>query len=159
MKFFEGALVDYDNLKEEKKEGTQKVSDKELKNEKIKPRKNLDPILKRLSEHKPPILHWLGTSFGVTKELFGFWKKSGFIPIYMRQQVNELTGEHTTVMIKPLALLDEVVRAENELSNDWVQTYYGDFKRRMLNLLGYDFRHLSCSLVFQFIGHTNPNQG
>ena len=120
MKFFEGALTDHDNLKAEQKKQAHHLSDKDLKNEKLKPRKNLEPILKRLSEHKPAALHWLGTSFGVTRELFAFWKKSGFVPIYMRQQVNDLTGEHTTVMLKPLTSMDEVVRGETGLGSDWV---------------------------------------
>lgn len=34
-----------------------------------------------------------------------------------------------------------------------------DFKKRLLNLFGYDFRHMSCSLAFQFIGEKNKNQG
>ena len=34
-----------------------------------------------------------------------------------------------------------------------------DFKKRLLNLLGYEFRSLSCSLAFQFIGEKNQNQG
>ena len=49
--------------------------------------------------------------------------------------------------------------ASNFGETTWVSSYFVDFKRRMLSLLGYDFRHLSCALGFQFIGHRNPNQG
>lgn len=41
----------------------------------------------------------------------------------------------------------------------WISAYYSDFKKRLLNLLGFEFRSLSCSLAFQFIGEKNPNQG
>lgn len=151
-----------------------KDSGKGLQDEKIKPKKHLLPILQRLSERKPAPLQYLGTSFGVTKELFQFWKKNAFVPIYLRQAANELTGEHTCVMIRPINLNDETIQqpiatlkqskdkvmdATNFGETTWVSSYFVDFKRRMLNLLGYDFRHLSCALAFQFIGHRNPNQG
>jgi len=78
------------------------TSKKSSKEEKIKPKKNLKPILQKLSERKPAPLDYIGTSFGVTKELFTFWKKNLFIPVYLRQTANELTGEHTCVMMRPV---------------------------------------------------------
>jgi len=80
---------------------------KSLKDEKLKPKKHILPILQKLSERKPAPLHYLGTSFGVTKELFQFWRKNSFVPIYLRQTANELTGEHTCVMIRPINVNDE----------------------------------------------------
>ncbi len=70
--------------------------------DKLKPKKGLKPILQKLSLRRPLKVDWLGTSFGVTQNLFGFWSKSGYQPIYIRQTANALTGEHTTVMLKPL---------------------------------------------------------
>lgn len=97
------------------------------------------------------------------------------MPIYLRQAANELTGEHTCVMLRPINLNDDTIQqpiamlnqtagaikpdASNFGETTWVSSYFVDFKRRMLSLLGYDFRHLSCALGFQFIGHRNPNQG
>lgn len=122
-------------------------------------------------------MHYLGTSFGVTKELFQFWRKNSFVPIYLRQTANELTGEHTCVMIRPINLDDEqiqvpdtikkMIKIQSETGQDdvpieestWVSSYYLDFKKRLLNLFGYEFRHLSCSLAFQFVGEKNKNQG
>ena len=43
---------------------------KGLKEEKLKPKKHLSPIMQKLSERKPVPLHYIGTSFGITKELF-----------------------------------------------------------------------------------------
>jgi len=60
-------------------------------------------------------LHYLGTSFGVTKELFQFWKKNLFVPIYLRQTANELTGEHTCVMLRPINLNDEQVQVPDSI--------------------------------------------
>jgi len=34
-----------------------------------------------------------------------------------------------------------------------------DFKKRLLNLFGFEFRQLSCSLAFQFVGEKNQHQG
>ena len=31
-----------------------------------------------------------------------FWKKAGYAPTYLRQTKNDLTGEHTTIMLKEL---------------------------------------------------------
>ena len=51
----------------------------------LAPRQNLPPLLSKLSERKPEALDYLGVSYGVTGQLFKFWKKSGFTPVYMRQ--------------------------------------------------------------------------
>ena len=29
-----------------------------------------------------------------------FWKKCGFVPTYMRQTANDLTGEHSSIMLR-----------------------------------------------------------
>lgn len=31
-----------------------------------------------------------------------FWKRSGYVPLYVRQTASELTGEHTCVMVRGL---------------------------------------------------------
>ena len=60
----------------------------------------MPPLLQRLSEVQPPSLDYLGVSYGLTASLLKFWKKSGYIPLYVRQTPNDLTGEFTTVMIR-----------------------------------------------------------
>lgn len=120
------------------------------------------PILQKLSERKPVPLHYIGTSFGVTKELFQFWKKNSFVPVYLRQTANELTGEHTCVMIRPINLnessiqVPDVIKAQIPAQTEgmpveetsWISSYYLDFKKRLLNLFGFEFRLLPCSLAF-----------
>lgn len=76
-----------DEAKDLKSKGSKAEKAKEgkaLKDEKLKPKKHVQPILQKLSERKPVPLHYLGTSFGVTKELFMFWRKNSFVPIYLR---------------------------------------------------------------------------
>jgi len=58
--------------------------------------------LKKIDEVKPPLLHYLGTSFGYTDILLKFWKKNGFQPVYLRQTVNDVTSEHSGIMLKAL---------------------------------------------------------
>ncbi|KAF6021226.1 NAT10 [Bugula neritina] len=45
----------------------------------------LPPLLSKLSERKPESLDYLGVSYGLTSDLLRFWKKCGFLPVYLRQ--------------------------------------------------------------------------
>lgn len=40
--------------------------------------------MQKLSTRKPIEIHYLGTSFGVTQSLFGFWSKNEYKPLYIR---------------------------------------------------------------------------
>ncbi len=78
----------------------------ELKSETISPRAAtaMPPLLNRLSEIIPPRLHYIGVSFGLNSELFSFWKKTGYSPVYLRQTENEITGEYSCIMLKGIIL-------------------------------------------------------
>lgn len=60
------------------------------------------PLLKKLQEVSPPELSYLGTSFGFTTNLVKFWRKNGFEPVYVRQTVNDITSEHSGIMLRSL---------------------------------------------------------
>lgn len=46
---------------------------------------------------------WLaGVSYGLTQQLYNFWRKGQYLPLYLRQSASETTGEHTLVMVRPL---------------------------------------------------------
>jgi len=47
-------------------------------------------------------MDWVGSGFGVSPELLRFWIKNGFYPVHITPQRNEVSGEHTLVVIKPL---------------------------------------------------------
>ncbi|XP_033102621.1 RNA cytidine acetyltransferase-like [Anneissia japonica] len=64
----------------------------DLLEEIIGPRKNLPPLLSKLSERPAEHLDYMGVSFGLTADLLRFWKRSGFAPVYLRQTQNDLTG-------------------------------------------------------------------
>lgn len=98
-------------------------------------------------------VHYIGTSFGVTKELFTFWRKNKLEPVYVRQTANELTGEHTCLMIRPLTHLNEISLPQDFTSDDqnWLSAYTADFRRRLIQLMGFEFRKMSAPLAFQLV--------
>ncbi|VVC39862.1 RNA cytidine acetyltransferase NAT10,tRNA(Met) cytidine acetyltransferase TmcA, N-terminal,Possible tRNA [Cinara cedri] len=122
--------------------------DVDLLEERIEPRNNLPPLLLKLSERPPERLDYIGTSFGLTGPLLKFWKKAGFIPLYIRQTNNELTGEHSCIMISTLNTSDS--KNQNWLSQFWI-----DFRRRFISLLGYQFRKFSPQLALGVLHNTN----
>ncbi|GAA5879967.1 hypothetical protein JCM1840_006945 [Sporobolomyces johnsonii] len=93
----------------------------------------MPPLLQRLSERSPEKLDYLGVSYGVTPLLFKFWKRAGFVPLYMRQTTNDLTGEHSCVMLRGLN------KNQAETSR-WLSDFSVDFRKRFIALLSYKFR-------------------
>ncbi|EOO00838.1 putative nucleolar atpase protein [Phaeoacremonium minimum UCRPA7] len=98
---------------------------------KVRDISKMPPLFSKLSERRPQNIDYVGVSYGLTAELHKFWKKSGFSPVYLRQTANDLTGEHTCVMLRPL-----------EVSGDrsWLGAFSRDYHRRFLSLLSYQFR-------------------
>lgn len=114
--------------------------------EQIEPRKSLPPLLLKLNERKAEHLSYVGVSFGLTNDLLRFWKKLGYLPVYLRQTPNELTGEHSMIVLK------ELNRDEKAKSADsWLFQYFVDFRRRFVALLGYQFRTFLPSLALSII--------
>ncbi|KAG6892348.1 N-acetyltransferase 10, partial [Termitomyces sp. T159_Od127] len=93
----------------------------------------MPPLLQRLSERKPEALDYLGVSYGLTPQLLRFWKRAGYVPLYVRQTTSELTGEHTCVMVRGL-------NSSSEGELEWLGEFAQDFRRRFLSLLSYKFR-------------------
>ncbi|VUZ41498.1 unnamed protein product [Hymenolepis diminuta] len=60
-------------------------SKSKLLTEKVERRSSLPPLLSRLSEREPEKLNYIGVSFGATPKLLRFWKKVGYLPVYLRQ--------------------------------------------------------------------------
>lgn len=146
-KYYQGeitSLSEKETDEKEKFENSPKIEkETQLLTEKIEPRENLPPLLTKLKDRKAERLHYMGVSYGVTSSLFSFWKKCGYIPVYLRQTPNDLTGEHTCIMFKPLKTND----LELTCKPDWIKLFAVDFKKRFLSLLGYSFRSLPTSLA------------
>ncbi|PIO34695.1 hypothetical protein AB205_0083130 [Aquarana catesbeiana] len=120
-----------------------------LLEEMVTPRKNLPPLLLRLSERPAEKLDYLGVSYGLTPQLLKFWKRAGFIPVYLRQTPNDLTGEHSCIMLKSLQEEDE---SEQE---PWLTAFWKDFRRRFLSLLSYQFSSFSPSVALNMLQNKN----
>ncbi|KAI8622823.1 GNAT acetyltransferase 2-domain-containing protein [Chytriomyces sp. MP71] len=121
---------------------------------------SMPPLLLRLHERPPKEhLHWLGVSFGLTAQLQKFWKKGGFVPVYVRQTQNDLTGEHTAIMLKPL-LRNASIGSSEVISTDrkWVSAFSWDFRRRFIDLLGYQFKKFSPLLVLSILEASSNGQ-
>ncbi|VDM16110.1 unnamed protein product [Hydatigera taeniaeformis] len=80
------------------------VPNSQLLTEKVERRASgsLPPLLSRLSERQPEKLNYIGVSFGATPKLLRFWKRAGYLPVYLRQTMNELTGEFSCIMLSEL---------------------------------------------------------
>ncbi|GFT50430.1 RNA cytidine acetyltransferase [Nephila pilipes] len=97
--------------------------------------------------HQEP-LDYIGVSYGLTLELFKFWKKNGFTPLYMRQTANEITGENTCIMVKCL----------NRETSKWLPDYYSDFLERFTALLMSSFKHLPPSVALTVFKYPHLRQ-
>lgn len=117
----------------------------DLLKESIGPRSNLPPLLLKLSERCAERLDYLGVSYGITEPLLRFWKKSSFVPVYIRQTPNDLTGEHSCIMLRGLNHVEEDTTA------DWLQAFWTDFRRRFLSLLSYQFHLFSATLALSVL--------
>ena len=111
-----------------------------IQEEKLKPRKKLPPLLLPLTDVKAPRLDWFGTSFGLTEELFRFWKKGGMSLLYLRQTKNELTAEHSSIMVRALP-------RRSGYDDAWLPAFSADTRRRIVSLLAGPFRSLDVKVV------------
>ncbi|KAG0225111.1 N-acetyltransferase 10 [Actinomortierella wolfii] len=138
-----------------------RVDDGELENAnlltdeiKVRDPKKMPPLLLKLSEKKAERLHWLGVSYGLTAELHKFWKKAGYVPVYLRQTANELTGEHSCVMMKTLTSS----QYQQQCDPEWLSAFAFDFRRRFRKLLPFQFRSFPALLALSILDSTQIGQ-
>ena len=112
--------------------------------EKLKPRKELPPLLLPLTEVEAPKLDWVGTSFGLTYALHKFWSRAGLRLLYLRQTKNELTGEHSAIMLRSLP-------RRSGVDDAWLPSFMNDTRRRFISLLSGAFRHTDLRLALSVL--------
>lgn len=119
-------------------ESIKRATDAELANKSllkdrvvVRDASKMPPLFTSISQKRPAKLDYIGVSYGLTPELHKFWKRSNFSPVYLRQTANDLTGEHTCVMLRPL---------ENSDDTSWLGAFSRDFHKRFMSLLSYQFR-------------------
>ncbi|KAJ8557345.1 hypothetical protein K7X08_002970 [Anisodus acutangulus] len=141
--YFEGQLTQLSEVETEETpqvnvtEAAEKVS---LQEENIKPRSDLPPLLVPLRERRPERLHYLGVSFGLTLDLFRFWRKHKFAPFFIGNAPNSVTGEYTCMVLKALKNDD----VEDAGSDEW--GFY-EYKGKLVELLGSTYRKMNYKLA------------
>ena len=86
----------------------------------------------------------------LTLELYNFWKKNGMLPLYLKMLENDITGEHSCIMIKSLStnLSNNNAYLDN---GNWANNFSDDFKRRFISYLAFDFRNLPIRLALSLL--------
>uniref|UniRef100_A0A1D2A005 RNA cytidine acetyltransferase n=2 Tax=Auxenochlorella protothecoides TaxID=3075 RepID=A0A1D2A005_AUXPR len=115
-----------------------------LLEEKLAPRASLPPLLVALQDRPAESLHYLGVSCGVTQELFSFWRRAGYRPVYIRQTPSDATGEHTVIMLRTL-------RSQDLASDAWLDPFVADFRSRFAALLPAAFRAFPPALALSVL--------
>ncbi|KAI7984542.1 RNA cytidine acetyltransferase 2 [Camellia lanceoleosa] len=128
------------------REASEKVS---LLEETVTPRKNLPAMLIPLRERLPESLHYIGASFGLTADLFRFWKKHKFSPFYICDHPNNVTGEHSCMVLKPLNT-DEIKDSGNGPVG-FLGPFHQRFKRCFVRRLPLFFRELDYKLAMSIL--------
>ncbi|KAF8915395.1 DUF699-domain-containing protein [Mucidula mucida] len=117
---------------------------------KVRSANSMPPLLQRLSERKPESLEYLGVSYGMTGQLLRFWKRLAYVPLYIGQRANDLTGEHTCVMVRGLNS-----SADSEL--EWLAEFAVDFRSRFLTLLSFpkfrDFGSVTALSILEAVNN------
>ncbi|KAL2058265.1 hypothetical protein ABVK25_001883 [Lepraria finkii] len=154
--FYDGKFANLSETEPTQNDSIVRVTDAELEsstlqsdNIKVCDINSMPPLFSRLSERRPQSLDYLGVSFGLTPPLHKFWKRASFAPVYLRQTPNELTGEHSCVMIRTLS------GNSGNTDNAWLGAFARDFHKRFLSLLSYQFRAFPSVLALSIIESAN----
>jgi N-acetyltransferase 10 len=130
-----------------------------LRGESLKPRKKLPPLMTALADRPSERLHWMGVSFGLTTQLLNFWSRKAFKTCYLRQTKNDLTGEHSCIVLKELKNIigngvgshSAVGRTDERLASGWLEHFVSDYRRRLVSLMSYSFSSMETSLAITLI--------
>lgn len=167
IKYYQGEVIDVDD--DEDDESSSSLSSKKradvpahdsedsyvgLNKEKLGPRKHMPPLLEALHERPAERLHYLGVSYGLTSPLYKFWKRKQFCPVYLRQTANELTGEFSCIMLRPLKTDDLIIAPER----GWLWSYRQDFMKRFVHLLSSAFRNVPVDLSLSVLDKMSIDQ-
>lgn len=99
-------------------------------------------MLRTLFSENELSVDYMATSFGVTRELFSFWKKNEFSPVRLGTSCDHASGTYSLLMLKPI----------NRIS--WMDSLQNYFFESFLSLLSDSFRSLNAGLVADLLkGH------
>lgn len=117
--------------------------------ETIAVKKELPPLLTPISDRPAERLHYLGVSFGLTSQLLSFWSRKQFKVCYVRQTANDLTGEHSSIVLRELDCAD--LLEEGTPSKDWLSAFVADYRSRIVSLLGFNLNKLEAPLALTLL--------
>ncbi|MFN3384462.1 MAG: tRNA(Met) cytidine acetyltransferase TmcA [Archaeoglobaceae archaeon] len=66
-------------------------------------------------------LDWVGSGFGISDDLMNFWLKNGFTPVHITPQRNEVSGEFTAIVLKPIKDLTDVEKMNSEFIRRFIE--------------------------------------
>jgi tRNA(Met) cytidine acetyltransferase len=92
-----------------------------------------------VSQVKPSDIDIVGTSFAVSVDLLNFWSKSGFTPVRIGLQQDDVSGSHSVMMLQ----------AMSEAGQDVVSQALQRIQHHWLNLVPYEFKHLETELIIK----------
>jgi tRNA(Met) cytidine acetyltransferase len=84
---------------------------------------------------------YIGTSFGVNEKLAKFWLKNGFIPLHISAERNRVSGEYSTIWIKPLS----------EKAKELTEKIYFEFKQRLIASLSDAYYDLEINVAYMLL--------
>merc|ERR1719469_653215 len=153
VRFYNGEIIDLDGDGVSDDDGASddaSTASNEIDpdNKELKPRKNLPPLLLPLTSINAPRLDWIGTSFGITCSLQRFWNRCNMTLLYLRQTVNQLTGEHTAIVLRSLQT--------SRYQYDWLPAFHVDSQRRLLSLFAGPFRHFNVKMASDLLSDSAP---
>ncbi len=84
---------------------------------------------------------WLGSGFGVNEQLLRFWLKNGFKALHLSPDRNPVSGEYTTLVMKPLT----------ERARLAVEAALREFKRKLLKSLHDNYDDLEVEVAWMLL--------
>lgn len=93
--------------------------------------------LRMIEERFKNDVDWIGSGFGATHRLLNFWIKNGYKPIHMAPVRNEVSGEYSVIVIKPL----------KSYVREYVETACNEFIIRVFESLEDTYRDLEIPIV------------
>jgi N-acetyltransferase 10 len=123
-----------------------------LLQESLRPRRGLPPLLSSLSERQPERVHWLGAAYGLSQELFNFWRRAGYSTLYLRQTPSDVTGECSTLALREIFHVggDDGGGAPAPPPG-WLAPFASDFRVRYASLLAGAFRGHAPALALSLL--------
>ncbi|MHA1594901.1 MAG: tRNA(Met) cytidine acetyltransferase TmcA [Candidatus Baldrarchaeia archaeon] len=84
---------------------------------------------------------WVGSVFGASDALLKFWKKNGFLPVYVSPERNPVSGEFSVVVIKPLS----------KKAKEIVFEMHREFRAKMIDLLADILRDMEPEVAVRLL--------